>query len=146
MASVTTNEILEPTEATAAVAPTVLTFGRLPYSMNLFGNAITVFAQAAVLVRKGYIFTPNMPPTFFPGGAVSVMLELGSPEEVAIASAKELVDDARAAEEKEFDARVQEAAKKIVADQAKAARDAELQAQIAEQKRALAALEAAAKA
>jgi len=98
------------------------------------------------LVRKGYVFSQGLPPVFFPGGAVSVFLEIGSPDEAAITSAKELVDEASATKEKEFEARVQAAAKQIVEAQAKAARDAELAERNAEQRRALEALEAAAKA
>jgi hypothetical protein len=137
-----TTSITEP--AAPAPAPTVLTYGRLPFNIDLFGNSPTVFAQAAALIRFGYVFTPSAPPMIYPNGNASVFLVLGSPDRAAFNDAKEAAETARAAEEADFEARVQSAAKQIVDTAAKAARQAELDAQIAEQKRALAALEAAA--
>ena len=132
-------------ESTApAGPPTVLTLGRLPYNIDLIGNAITVFAQAAVLVRAGFVFAPGMCPMIYPNGTAAVWLTLGSPDQAAFADAMEAASAARAAEEAEFDSRVQAAARQIVEADARAKRDAEIQAKIAEQKRALAALEAAA--
>lgn len=140
-----TTDITEPVApAPTTQAPTVLTMGRLPFNIDLFGNSMTVFAQAAALIRFGYIFTPSAPPMTYPNGNASVLLVLGSPDQAAFNDAKEAAETARAAEEADFEARVQSAAKHIVDTAAKAARQAELDAQIAEQKRALAALEAAA--
>lgn len=124
-------------------APTVLTMGRLPYNISLFDNALKVFAQSAVLIRAGYIYMPSTSPLLFPNGTASVMLSLGSPDQEAYDDAKAAADSERAAEEAEFEARVQAAAKQIVDAAAKAARDAEIQAKITEQRRALAVLEAA---
>lgn len=141
MTATTTDLSAEP-----VATPTVLTMGRLPYNISLFDNALKVFAQSAVLIRAGYIYMPGTSPLMFPNGTASVMLSLGSPDQAAYDDAKAAADSERAAEEAEFEARVQAAAKQIVDAAAKAARDAEIQAQIAEQKRTLAALEAAASA
>jgi hypothetical protein len=137
-----TTAIAEP--AAPASPPTILSMGRLPYSIDLFGNSLTVFAQAAVLIRAGFVFASGMPPMIYPNGTASAWLVLGSPEQAAFVDAMEAANAARAAEEAEFDSRVQAAARQIVDAEAKAKRDAEIQARIAEQKRALAALEAAA--
>lgn len=149
MKAKTTNEIvIEPARETApdTPAPTVLTFGRLPREINLFGEIPTVYAQAAVLIRQGFVFNMACPPIAFPAtGQVSMFLHLGSPDAVAVANAIQATDEALAAEEADFQARVQAAAKKIVEDAAKAARDAELQAKLAETRAQIAALEASLK-
>lgn len=142
MTAKVSTSIAEP--AALATTPTLLTLGRLPYNVDLFGDALKVFAQAAVLVRAGFVFSPGMPPMVYPNGTASIWLVLGSPEQAALVDAMEVAEAARAAEEAEFNARVQAAAKQIVDAEAKAVRDAEMQAKIAEQRRALAALEAAA--
>ncbi|AWL05898.1 hypothetical protein ACFOHT_19415 [Massilia oculi] len=131
-------------QASATTSPTVLTFGRLPANIDLFENTFTAFAQAAALVRAGYVFSPGTAPMIFPNGTATISLTLGTPDQAAFDDAMKSVQAGRDAEEAAFEARVQAAAKHIVDSAAKAARDAELKAKITEQKIALAALEAAA--
>ena len=121
------------TTAITIPAPTVLTMGQLPRNVTLYGIGHTVFAQAAVLMRHGFIFDPDRFPEIFPAtGHAFLHLTIGTPEPLAFEGAKEAADQALAKEHAEFEQRVQDAAKYLVADQARAAAKAVNDAKIAE--------------
>lgn len=125
--------------------PTVLTFGQLPRDLTLSGPSHTVFAQAVVLARRGYIFSPAQPPQVFPSNGLSVLfMTIGCPDEHAIKGADEATQQAVADEQRAFEQRVEHAAKQLLAEQADKARKAEAAAAIVAAEVALAAARKAA--
>lgn len=126
-------------------APTVLSFGQLPRSLTLSGLGHSTFAQAAVLIRLGYVFDTAKQPEIFPAtGHAFLHLTLGAPEQHAIELAKEATEQALIEEARDFDQRVKEAAEQLIAEQAKAAAKAAAAAKIAAAEAALKELKAAA--
>lgn len=130
-----------------APAPTVLVLGQLPRSLTLSGMASTVFAQSVVLARNGFVFDPALPPEVFPQtGLAFLHMTLGAPEQHAINGAAEAVEQALMQEEREFEKRVEAAAKQMIEDAARKAKEVEAAAFIAEKRAQIAALVASLKA
>ena len=97
------------------------------------------------MARMGYVFDPAMPPQVFMQTNMAVAdMVLGVPDEFAVRGAREAIADAVAAEEREFNKAVQEAAARLIAEQAAAAKKAAVDAEIAAAEAALAALRKAA--
>jgi hypothetical protein len=68
----------------------VISVGQKPYQLELIGPANLAMNEAACHIRAGYVPCPSRPPFIYPfNGNMQVWLVLGSPDETAIAAAKE---------------------------------------------------------
>jgi hypothetical protein len=124
------------TETPAAPAPAVQ-FNK-PYIITFMDYSAAALAQAAVHVRNGYVFSPDIDPEFFPAtGQMSITLVLGTPDQTAVQKATNSTTDAIAMQQAAHDREVEAAARKLMADIQRDAAKAKLDAEIEEQTKAL---------
>ena len=141
-----TTAIVAP-EAPAAPTPTRTIHQPKPETLKLIGATVPTLAKAAVHIRNGYIFSPDVVPEVFgAAGMIGVTLVLGSPEQYAIEEAAQESAEAMAAQDRQRQRDIQEAAAQLVADNERAARKREMDKQVAVAEANLKALKAAAEA
>ena len=113
------------TQTQTTVAPA------LPVSIHCIGPSWEVFPAAAVHIRNGMIFHPDMLVEFFPNGTASFHLVRGNPTQAAIDMAKEGSDHALLLQQAQYEVDVKRAAQALVEQQKRddiAKRMAEVQA------------------
>lgn len=114
-----------------------------PYSITLTGHTVSTMAQAAVLIRQGYMPCPDMALEAFPAiGQITIVLVLGSPEQYAIDAAASTMAAGVARERAQYLRDVEAAAARQVEAAARTEKEAKRAALILEQRKQLAALEA----
>jgi glycine/serine hydroxymethyltransferase len=118
-----------------------------PYSINVVGHCSVAFAQAAVHIRQGYIFSPDHTPEIYvQNGQTNLLLVLGTPEQHAIAAAEATTAEALEFQRVAYQREVEAAARQLLEDQKREEKQRAFAAEITEQKKALRKLEAAAQA
>ena len=118
-----------------------------PHTIRFTEPTHVAFAIAAVHIRNGYRFSADIAPEVYPSqGQSSIVLELGHPDQHAVAAAEATTALAVERQQAEFERQVEAAARQMVEDAARKAKQEQLAAEIAESKKALRALEAAAQA
>jgi hypothetical protein len=128
----------------AAPAPARTIHQPKPETLKLIGATVPTLAKAAVHIRNGYIFSPDVVPEVFgAAGMIGVTLVLGSPEQYAIEEAAQESAEAMAAQERQRQRDIQEAAAQLVADNERAAVKAAAAVKVATAEAALAAAKAA---
>lgn len=114
-----------------------------PYSLTITGSMFKTMAQAAVLIRQGYMPCPDIPLEAFPAtGQITMVLVLGSPEQYAFDAAANTTAEGIAREREQYRRDVELAAARQVEAAARAENEAKRAALILEQRKQLAALEA----
>ena len=141
-----TTAIVAP-EAAPAPTPTRNIHQPKPETLKLIGPTVPTLARAAVHIRSGYVFSPDVVPEVFgAAGMIGVTLVLGSPEQYAIEAAEQESAEAMAIQEGQRQRDIQEAAEQMLKDRARAAARAVIDKQVAEAEANLKALKAAAEA
>ncbi|WP_373991620.1 hypothetical protein [Duganella sp. BuS-21] len=127
--------------APAVEAPAAVTTPAVqnkPYIIKYMDYSAAALAQAAVHIRSGYVFSPDIDPEFFPAtGQLAVTLVLGTPDQTAVQKATNSTTDAIAMQQAAHDREVEAAAHKLMADIQRDAAKAKLDAEIEEQTKAL---------
>lgn len=140
-------EIAAPEAAPTSTTPIRTIHQPKPETLKLIGPTVPTLAKAAVHIRNGYIFSPDLVPEVFgAAGMIGVTLVLGSPEQYAIEAAEQESAEAMAVQERQRQRDIQEAAAQLVADNERAARKREMDKQVAAAEANLKALKAAAEA
>lgn len=123
-------------ETPAAPAPAVQ-FNK-PYIISYMDYSAAALAQAAVHVRNGYVFSPDIDPEFFTAtGQLAVTLVLGTPDQIAVQKATSSTTEAIEMQQAIHEREVEAAARKMMADIQRDAAKAKLDAEIEEQTKAL---------
>jgi len=137
-------EIAAPEAAPTSTTPIRTIHQPKPETLKLIGPTVPTLAKAAVHIRNGYIFSPDVVPEVFgAAGMIGVTLVLGSPEQYAIEEAAQESAEAMAAQERQRQRDIQEAAAQLVADNERAAVKAAAAVKVAAAEAALAAAKAA---
>lgn len=110
------------------VATPLAEIARRPDTINLFGHAYQVLDEMCIHFRNGYRAHPDVAMQYFPGGMMSILLQLGNPLPLASQRASESIAREQKAEATRFEKRVTEEAKRIAAESAKADQDARIAA------------------
>jgi glycine/serine hydroxymethyltransferase len=100
------------------------------------------FARAAVLVRQGFIFSPDATPEIYTNGFANLTMVLGSPDDASIAAAEVARAEALEMESVKYERDVQTAAKAMLEQAEREAKAKAVAAEIAATKARIAALEA----
>jgi hypothetical protein len=90
----------------------------MPAFIECIGPGHTLFAEACVHIRAGYVFHPDRPVMSYPNGNVHFILVQGNPGQAAIDLAKESRELAQRQQAARYEEDVQRAAKAMM-EQAK---------------------------
>lgn len=111
------------TNETAVAAPQ-----KRPFSIELIGPAVSIMQQVCAHVREGYVVNKDYPIQFHNNGNLSLMVNLGDPDQLAYKKAQESTEISIRQEEARYRRDVEEAAKR----QLEQAKREELERQVAE--------------
>ncbi|MQA39625.1 hypothetical protein [Rugamonas aquatica] len=110
-----------------------MTASTKPYAVTINEHSSTAFAQAAALIRQGYVFTEAPPVIYEINGQASINLVLGAPTPYAIKAAEATIklytDLAEAADQRQVEAAARLTAEAVEKQQKKAALDAQIDEQ-----------------
>ena len=99
-----------------------------PDTIALFGHSYQVMDEFTIHARNGYKPFAGVAMQYFPGGMMSILLQLGDPLPLAHQRAKESIASEQRKEAAEFTRRVNEEAQRIATAKAKAELDARIAA------------------
>jgi hypothetical protein len=133
-AKLVSTDIIATAPATAATQPQVIVITERTH---------VGFAAAAVLIRSGWMMSPDFAPEIYPStGQCTITLQRGNPDAQAVAIAEAAEAYAVATTARDFDKAVEAAAARQIDLAAKQAKQAEIAAVVAANKAQIAKLEA----
>jgi hypothetical protein len=114
---------------------------RRPFSIQIAEPAYQAFAQAAALIRLGYVFSPDFPVHITETGQALFTLHLGQPDQASVDKANGFIDLGNQLDDAQYQRDVEARAKLLLDDYKREQAAAAIAALKVQQAKEIAALE-----